>query len=98
MTLIIIMVGCIAFVLGWIISKVMNAPKPLEAGRLGVYHSKNGVTLVRLVQASYPDQQFVYVEVVTESQKQTIPFFVKVEKLMMFTIDGEAVNEANWDK
>jgi hypothetical protein len=38
------------------------------------------------------------VEVVTESQKQTIPFFVKVEKLMMFTIDGEAVNEANWDK
>ena len=94
----IIMTGCIAFVMGWIISKVLNAPKPLEVGRLGVYHSKDGEKLVRLMQSSYPDQHFIYVEVVTNSPKQSIPFFIKAEKLMMFTVDGEAVNEANWNK
>jgi len=98
MTLIIIMTGCLAFVMGWIISKVLNTPKPLEVGRLGVYHSKDGEKLVRLMQSSYPDQGFVYVEVVTDSPKQSIPFFIKAEKLMMFTIDGDAVNEANWNK
>lgn len=98
MTLIVIMTGCLAFVMGWIISKVLNTPKPLERGRLGVYHSKDGIKLVRLMQPSYPDQNFVYVENVMESQKQSIPFFIKTEKLMMFTIDGDAVNEANWDK
>lgn len=97
MTLIVVMTGCIAFVMGWIISKVMNTPKMHEAGRLGVYHSRDGIKLVRLVQSAYVDQEYVYVELVGDSTKQSIPFFISADKLMMFTIDGEVVNEANWN-
>lgn len=95
--LIVITVGCVAFVMGWIISKAINAPKMYESGRLGVYHSKDGIKLVRLAQSSYVDQQYAYVELVDDSDKQSIPFFISNDKLMMFTLEGEVVNEANWN-
>lgn len=98
MTLIIIMVGCIAFVMGWIISKVMNASKFYEAGTLAVYHSREGDKLVCLVQKAYLEQSFIYVKSATSSVKSSIPYFVNAEKVTMFTIDGDAVNEANWTK
>ena len=98
MTLIIIMVGCIAFVLGWIISKVMNTSKFYEAGTLAVYHSREGDKLVCLIQKAYSEQPFIYVKSATSSVKSSIPYFVNAEKVTMFTIDGDAVNEANWTK
>jgi len=97
MTLIIVMTGCIAFVMGWVISKVVNAPKFYESGRLGVYHSREGYKLIRLVQTAYLDQPFIYVESATYTTNCSIPYFIKAEKLTMYTIDGEVINEANWN-
>jgi hypothetical protein len=97
------MTGCIAFVMGWIISKVMNTSKSYDAGTLAVFHSRHGTRLVRLVQTTYIEQPFVYVETVHTSDDEAVskplyPYCVKAEKLMMFTVEGDAVNEANWNK
>lgn len=97
MALIVVMVGCVAFVMGWIISKVINAPRFYEAGTLAVYHSGEGDKLVCLVQAAYLEQQFMYVKSANSSSRSSIPYFVNAGKVTMYTIDGEAVNEANWN-
>ena len=97
MTLIIVMTGCIAFVMGWVISKVINAPKFYEAGTLAVYHSREGDKLVCLTQTAYLEQPFMYVKSATSSVKPSIPYFVNADKVTMYTIDGESINEANWN-
>jgi hypothetical protein len=97
MTLMAITVGCVAFFMGWIISKVINTPKIYEEGRLAVYHSKTGVKLVKLVQPAYAGQAYVYVDIVDGDDTKGIPFFIAFDKLRMFTIDGEVINEANWN-
>jgi hypothetical protein len=39
----------------------------------------------------------MYVKAVTSSAKPSIPYFVNADKVTMYTIDGEAINEANWN-
>jgi len=96
MGLVVISVGCIAFVMGWIISKVMNTPKMYEEGRLAYYQSKHGARLVKLMQPAYAGQDHVYVVNIDGEEPKGPPFFIAFDRLRMFTLDGEAINEVNW--
>lgn len=90
--------GCIGLVIGWIVSKVINTPHIHEKGRLGVYHSMEGIKLIRLVQSAYAGQDYVYVEFANIVKVEPYQFIVKANQLVMYTVQGEVINEANWDK
>lgn len=101
MALLVIAVGALTFVAGWIISGVMNTTKKYEEGRLCVYnHKSRGRLLCRLAQPHYADQGRVMVDSLADnnSKRHNLPFFVSASEILFYTVDGEVVNEANWDK
>ena len=89
------------FVAGWIISAVMNTSKKHDEGRLCVYNSKNrGKILCKLAQSYYADQKRVMVDTVEDNngKRHNLPFFASADEVLFYTVEGEIVNEANWNK
>jgi hypothetical protein len=89
------------FVVGWIIGSAMNTSKKHDEGRLCVYNSKSrGKILCKLAQPHYSDQRRVMVDTVEDSntKRHNLPFFASADEVLFYTLDGEVVNEANWNK
>lgn len=101
MTLLVLAVGLIAFVAGWIIGGVMSTTKKYDEGRLCVYnHKSRGKLLCKLAQPHYADQPRVMVDSLADNngKRHNLPFFVSSDEILFYTVEGEVVNEANWDK
>ena len=98
MALLIALLISSSFALGWYVSKTMNTPKKYPAGAFAIYSGKQGPSLIRLSQDHYHGQPYLLAYTMSSEKVAHLPHGVNVEKVRFYTVDGEVVNEANWNK